>query len=119
MTAMHGRSLAARFPGLGGAGVGNVILFVPWGCEPLPSPHASGSSKVSWLATQRVPLHSSGHPLCGIVQAMYDAMNALLEGSPGGQLPRSASPQLMATQMRAAEVEQGARDFMDLRAADR
>ena len=66
-----------------------------------------------YLAGQSVRIWSSGHEaFTASVQAVYDTMKAVRDGTPPNQLCNIASNSLMARLTRSAHYEEAARDFL-------
>jgi carboxyvinyl-carboxyphosphonate phosphorylmutase len=65
------------------------------------------------LAAQRVRISLQGHaPIMAAVQAVYDTMKALREGTSPSQIRNVASATLMATLTRAADYDGATRDYL-------
>ena len=65
------------------------------------------------LAAQRVRISLQGHaPIMAAVQAVYDTMKALRDGTSPGQLKNVASSALMSTLTRAAQYDEATRDYL-------
>jgi len=66
-----------------------------------------------WLASHRVRVYAKGHePFAAAVQAMYDAMKALRDGTPPKELKGIASAELMAKLTRGADYDAFTRDYL-------
>ena len=65
------------------------------------------------LAAQRVRISLQGHaPIMAAVQAIYDTMKALREGTKPGELKNVASRALMSTLTRAGNYDEAMRDYL-------
>ena len=65
------------------------------------------------LAAHRVRISLQGHsPIMAAVQAVYDTMKALREGTSPGQIKNVASSALMSTLTRAAHYDEATRDYL-------
>ena len=70
----------------------------------------------AWLASRKVRVYAKGHePFAAAVQAMYDAIKAVRDGTPPKELKNLASPELMAKLARGADFDAFAKDFLDAR----
>jgi len=80
---------------------------------PLILGNISGDLVGADLAVQRVRISLQGHaPIMAAVQAVYDTMKALREGTRPAELKNVASAALMATLTRAAHYDQATRDYL-------
>src|SRR5690349_23005557 len=66
-----------------------------------------------YLASRRVRIALQGHqPFSAAVQAVYDTLKALREGTPPGKLEGVAPPALMRRVLREAEYDAWTGDFL-------
>jgi carboxyvinyl-carboxyphosphonate phosphorylmutase len=73
--------------------------------------HALDDGK--YLASRRVRVYAKGHePFAAAVQAMYEAIKAVRDGTPPKELERIASSELMAKLTRAGDYEAFTRDYL-------
>ena len=80
---------------------------------PLILGNVGGDLASADLAAQRVRISLQGHaPIMAAVQAVYDTMKALREGTSPGQLKNVASNALMSTLTRAAQYDEATRDYL-------
>ena len=67
----------------------------------------------AYLASRKVRIYAKGHePFAAAVQAMYDAIKAVRDGTPPKELKNIASSELMARLTRSAEYDAGAKDYL-------
>jgi carboxyvinyl-carboxyphosphonate phosphorylmutase len=67
----------------------------------------------AYLASRNVRLWSSGHQTFSVaVKALYDAMKAVRDGMPAGQLPATASKELMNCVTGAADYKSWTKQFL-------
>ena len=68
---------------------------------------------LAWMAAQRVRVALQGHaPFSAAVQAVYNTLKALRDGTKPGELQGIASPELMQRVTRAADYRQWTKDFL-------
>ncbi|MBV8495019.1 MAG: isocitrate lyase/phosphoenolpyruvate mutase family protein [Alphaproteobacteria bacterium] len=68
---------------------------------------------LGWLAAHKVRVALQTHaPFSAAVQAVYNTLKALRQGTKPSELPGIASPDLMQTVTRAADYRQWTRDFL-------
>jgi carboxyvinyl-carboxyphosphonate phosphorylmutase len=71
------------------------------------------AADAQYLASRRVRVYATGHePFAAAVQALYDTMKAIRDGTPGRNLERIASPELMTRLTRAPDYDAFTRDFL-------
>jgi oxaloacetate decarboxylase len=71
------------------------------------------AADASYLASRGVCIYSTGHePFAAAAQAMYDAMKAIRDGTPGKQLKNLASAELMAKVTRAADYDAFTKEYL-------
>ena len=67
----------------------------------------------SWLASRKVRIYAKGHePFAAAVQAMYDAIKAVRDGTPPKELKGIASGELMAKLTRSAGYDAFTKDYL-------
>ncbi len=80
---------------------------------PLILGNAGGDLASADLSPHRVRVALQGHAtIMAAVQAVYDTMKALREGTKPSQLKNVASSELMSTLTRAAQYDQATRDYL-------
>src|SRR5436309_2948986 len=68
---------------------------------------------LNWMAAHNVRVALQGHaPFSAAVQAVYNTLKALRDGTKPGDLQGIASPELMQRVTRAADYRQWTRDFL-------
>ena len=66
-----------------------------------------------WLASRKVRVYAKGHePFAAAVQAMYDAIKAVRDGTPPKELHGIASAELMAKLTRGADYDAFTKDYL-------
>ena len=66
-----------------------------------------------WLASRKVRVYAKGHEaFAAAVQAMYDAMKSIRDGTPPKELANIASAELMARLTRSADYDAFTRDYL-------
>jgi carboxyvinyl-carboxyphosphonate phosphorylmutase len=71
------------------------------------------ASDAAYLASRRSRIYSTGHePFAAAVQAMYDAIKAVRDGTPPKALKNIASNELMAKLTRSPDYDAFTRDFL-------
>ena len=67
----------------------------------------------AWLASRKVRVYAKGHePFAAAVQAMYEAIKAVRDGTPPKELKNLASAELMAKLTRSADYDAFTKDFL-------
>ena len=81
---------------------------------PLITGGGAGSlADLDWMAAHRVRVALQGHaPFSAAVQAVYNTLKALRDGTKPSELTGIASPELMQRVTRAADYRQWSRDFL-------
>jgi len=81
---------------------------------PLITGGGAGSlADLDWMAAHRVRVALQGHaPFSAAVQAVYNTLKALRDGTKPSDLSGIASPELMQRVTRAADYRQWTRDFL-------
>jgi carboxyvinyl-carboxyphosphonate phosphorylmutase len=81
---------------------------------PLITGGGAGSlADLDWMAAHRVRVALQGHaPFSAAVQAVYNTLKALRDGTKPGDLTGIASPELMQRVTRAGDYRQWTRDFL-------
>ena len=71
------------------------------------------AADAQYLASRGARIYSTGHePFAAAVQAMYETMKAIRDGTPGKQLKGIASAELMAKLTHSADYEAFTRDYL-------
>ena len=71
------------------------------------------AADAQYLASCGARIYSTGHePFAAAVQAMYETMKAIRDGTPGKQLKGIASAELMAKLTHSADYEAFTRDYL-------